>query len=347
IYLNNKPVSSKYLYFLTSDYRTPITLDGVRYRGYFMVALKDNGRMMVVNYIGMEDYLAGVLGGEIIASWPMESIKAQTVAARTYVLYKINRMKNQGKLYDVVNNTGDQMYIGVRGESDKFRKAVEATRGQVLSRNGVPVCAYYHSNSGGHTSDSRNVFQKTNAGLKGVEDPYCAGAPNSTWQKTLTADTIRNRLHSQLNGATRIFSIKPHTRDEAGRVVYMEIEHDKGKSMVFGSDFRRLIGYGVIKSTKFDLYPKDHYYYRYTKKIAAGRHRNPGSSATITNDDLEKIIVENKKVPSAFYFSGQGWGHGVGMSQWGARGMAKSGFNYRQILEHYYPDTEISIARAK
>lgn len=347
IYVNKTPVGGTHVYVVTDDYRTPVYLNGVPYRGYFLIGFNDKKNLMVINHVSLEYYLGGVLGGEIIPSWPLEAIKAQAVAARSYVLYKTR--KNSKKLYDVVNNTADQMYLGVRGESPRFNQALRETRGEVLSRGKSIVCAYYHSNSGGHTSDSWNAFKKDYGKLAGVKDPYCAGAPNSSWRVSLTESQVRKKLNQNGFNFKKIFSIKPYSTDRSGRVVYLEISHPGGKDYIFGADFRKFMGYRVIKSTRFSIYPKSYTTYRYNRKITANRgsFSAVSTSASGISKNLAARVTEFKKVPTRYVFKGSGWGHGVGMSQWGARGMARSGYNYRQILKHYYPGTTISIVRAK
>ena len=338
IYVNKVLTNSKFVYIVSDNIHSTTLLNGTGYRGYYLVGFNDKGRLQVINYVDLDDYIAGVLGGEIIESWPMETIKAQAVAARTYVLYKINSSKD--RFFDVVNDTGDQMYVGVRGETWKYKQAVRQTRHEVLTRDNKPICAYYHSNCGGGTSDSWNVFKKDKGALKGVKCPYCAGAPNSTWGKTINTETIRWKLKNDGYNVGKIFSIKPYSKDQSTRIIYLEITHSWGTTYILSSEFRRIMGYGTIKSTKFSLYPKNYITYRNTKQIASNRG---GMTMAAGIAPATKTTTENLQIPTYFYFSGAGWGHGVGMCQWGAKGMALEGFTYKQILHHYYPGTAISV----
>ncbi len=336
IYVNDRPAGCDHVYVLTSDFHTPIYLNDVPYRGYFMAGKNDKGRLMLVNHVGMEDYLGGVLGGEIIQSWPIEAIKAQAVAARTYALYKLQGSKE--RLYDLVNSDADQVYLGVRGESSRFNEALRQTRSQVLSRDGQVICAYYHSNSGGHTSDSMTVFKRGHADLKGVEDPYARGAPNESWTYTVRSETIRNLLSRNGYPVGKIFTLNIKSRCSGGRIIDLEVEHEKGKTVVHGSDFRRILGYRNLKSTRTTLHPSQFYTHRYTRMMSASR--GAGGAGDVPTTDFVKV-------PEYFTFKGSGWGHGVGMSQWSARNMALAGYNYRQILAHFYRDTVLSVARKK
>ncbi|MCD4783023.1 MAG: SpoIID/LytB domain-containing protein [Candidatus Eremiobacteraeota bacterium] len=340
IYVNKIQTNSKFVYIVSKNIHHTTYLNGVPYRGYYLVGFNNRGRLQVINYVSLEDYIAGVLGGEVSSRWPAESLKTQAVAARTYVMYKLTQSKD--KVYDVVNDTGDQMYIGVRGESAKFRRVVKQTSSQILTRGGNVICTYYHSNCGGGTSDSWNVFKKDRGGLTGVKCPYCAGAPNSSWGKTLYTDTIRYRLKKNGYNIGKIFSMKPYSKGKLKRIIYLEIKHSYGTSYVFASEFRRIMGYRTIKSTKFDVYPKRYITYRHTKKIAVSRGGVALTSSAIGG--TFRSASKKLQVPTYFYFSGAGWGHGVGMCQWGARGMALDGYNYKQILMHYYPGTKITKA---
>lgn len=340
IIVNGKNAQAKNIYVTTGGMRDILELNGVAYRGYFLIALDGAGKMSAINYLNLDDYIAGVLGGEIIPSWPVESIKAQAVAARSYVLFKVDR--SRGRLYDVVNNTADQMYVGVRGETPATVRAVAETTGQVLTRDGRIICAYYHSACGGGTADSWNVFSHDMGGLMGNKCPYCAGAPNSRWQVSFDSDKIRNRLNAGGFRIGRILSIKPATRDRNGRVIYLEVVHEQGTMYILTSDFRRVMGYGVLKSTRFDLKPAGIKRLSYTGRIAPGRE---GLPLVANVSHALQVRPVTASVPTSYVFSGAGWGHGVGMCQWGARGMAKLGFKYRDILKHYYPGTSLRIAK--
>lgn len=338
IYVNKILTNSKFVYIVSDNIHSTTHLNSTGYRGYYLAGFNNNGRLQVINYVALDDYIAGVLGGEIIESWPVETIKAQAVAARTYVLYKMT--SGGDKFYDVVNDTGDQMYVGVKGETAKYGQAVRETKNEVLARDGKAICAYYHSNCGGGTSDSWNVFKQDKGALKGVKCPYCAGAPNSSWGKTLNTEVIRWKLKNDGYNVGKIFSIKPYSKDPSTRIIYLEINHSWGTTHILSSEFRRIMGYGTIKSTKFSLYPKNYIAYRDTKQIASNRS---GMTMSAGIAPAVRTTTENLQIPTYFYFSGSGWGHGVGMCQWGAKGMALEGFNYKQILQHYYPGTTISV----
>jgi len=335
IFVNKIETASKFVYVLTKDFNTPIYLNEVPYRGYYLIGFNENNRLMVVNYVGLEDYLGGVLGGEIISSWPMESIKAQAVAARTYAVHRLKA--GGGKYYDMVNNTADQMYLGVKGESPRFLQAIKQTSSQVLARDGKVICAYYHSNSGGYTSDSWMVFKGDTAKLSGVMDPFSQGAPNSYWQIYLSSDTIRMRLLKNGINIGKILSIKPYSRDGAGRVIYLQVDHTGGTTYVFGSDFRRYMGYSEIKSTRFNVKPCN--YEPFTGAESARPY--PLAQSAMQAPQM------TTNIPSTYQFTGAGWGHGVGMCQWGAKKMAEQGYNYKEILRHYYPDASICRVKSK
>ncbi|MCE1247757.1 MAG: SpoIID/LytB domain-containing protein [Firmicutes bacterium] len=343
IFANKTETNSKFIYVVAEKLNSVTTLNGTGYRGYYLIGFNDQGRLQAINYVDLDDYISGVLGGEISAAWPLESIKAQAVAARTYVMYKLQQ--GRSGLYDVVNDTGDQMYIGVRGESPVFTRAVNETRAQVLARDNKIICAYYHSSCGGGTADSANVFQGSTAGLSGVKCPFCSGAPNSNWGKSLDAEIIRLRLARNGIKTGKIFSIKPYSRDKYNRVIYLEVKHEGGVSYILSSEFRKSIGYREIKSTKFDIKPQGIIPGKYSRSIASNRSRIPYLSNTggsSFNDmsamsNIPSATAMTNGIPSAYYFTGSGWGHGVGLCQWGSKGMGAAGYTYKQILATYYP----------
>jgi stage II sporulation protein D len=343
--VDDKKVDGSMLYVTTTDYQTPINLNGVPYRGFYLIALNESKRMTVINHVGLEDYLGGVLGGEIIASWPLETIKAQAVAARTYALHRMNVKKNA--LFDVTNDTSDQMYLGVRGEAPSFTRAIRETRSQVLVKNGEIICAYYHSNCGGGTADSNTVFRTGDRSFPGNRDPFCAGAPNSSWTIRMKTDDIRSGL-SKSHKVGKVFMISSESRDGSGRHANVKIDHEWGTTILPGHEFRKLLGYQNLRSTRFQIQPQHYVSYRYTRKIEAARMGIQTFESNGIDKTSEKLTVtEERKIPTDYVFSGSGWGHGVGLCQWGARGAALKGYNYRQILSHYYPGVDLCVVQGK
>ncbi|MBI3924652.1 MAG: SpoIID/LytB domain-containing protein [Armatimonadetes bacterium] len=281
-------------------------LNGKSYRGHLKAVL-ENGRLTLVNILPLETYIQSVLGGEINRSWPAATLRAHAIASRTYAAYM--RTVPRGKEYDLVATILDQVYPGVAGESASIRRAVEDTRSQVLVRENVGLLkTFYSSHCGGHTSDSEPVFYKEKVpALEGVPDPYCAGAPNSSWTVEFSADKIRERLTIKGYPVATLQEIGPIPRDESGRIESFRVIDVKGvERKLPGAELRRVLGYSELRSTRAQV-----------------------------------EVIESAGRPAKVRFRGQGWGHGVGLCQWGSLAMGEQGFSARQILEHYYPRASI------
>ena len=279
------------------------------YRGKVKLVRTGKG-LIAVNYVDLEQYLASVLGKEMYPSWPQEALKSQAVAARSYALYKRQRQTN--RVYDVDSTTTYQVYDGIDGESLSTQAAVAATSGQVLTYQGKIIEAVFHSASGGHTENSENVWIGVVPYLRGVPD-FDQGTPAYQWAFTLTATQLRERLP----GVGNIISMMPVTRTPQGRVVTMKIVGDGGSRMLKGDQLRNALG---LKSTLFTVTPQ-------MGLVASTTKASP--------------------IPVAFEITGRGFGHGLGLSQWGAYNMAMQGQSYQQILQHYYQGTTLSKVEVK
>ncbi|MDR5697709.1 MAG: SpoIID/LytB domain-containing protein [Armatimonadota bacterium] len=206
--------------------------------------------------------------------------------------------------YDLRDTTDSQVYGGVTFEDPRATEAVDATRGLILVHAGRPILAAYHADSGGRTESSENVWGTAYPYLRGVDDPYSAGSPYERWAVSLALSEIGNRLRRGGLGVQDLRGLEVARTSESGRVLTLRVLTDGASLELTGHRFRLLMGADVIRSTKF------------------------------------AVRVEG---PSAV-FEGSGWGHGVGMSQWGARGMAMRGMTFAQILRHYYTGVEV-VAR--
>lgn len=278
-----------------------IYIDSRRFRGDIGIVRKDNGKLMVINYIGLENYLYGVLYHEVSNRWPMECLKAQAIAARTFALYQIRQSKPQS--YDLRCDIYSQMYGGRTGEKWSTTRAVDATRGKVLTFNGDIFPTYYHATCAGYTEDALNLWNMDLAPLKGVPCNYCSRSKHYRWTKELPLSQIKTKLIGAGYKIGNISCVNILSRNKSGRNDKIEIKDDAGIIIVMtGKDFRQIFGPNDIRSTKFD--------------------------AEIKKDNL--------------VLKGMGWGHGVGMCQWGAFGMSQKGKKCDEILKYYYPGTEIA-----
>lgn len=285
-----------------------VYIDGKFYRGRTQVVPTDGG-VTAVNYVDLEQYLYSVVGGEVPDSWPIESLKAQAVAARSYVLYQ--RQTGANRVFDVGDTQRWQVYKGIEEETVNTITAVEATRGQVLTHNGQIIEAVFHSSSGGHTENVEDVWSSPRAYLRAVED-YDQGAPVYEWTANFTADALRQRI----TGVGSIIQFVPERTTPQGRIVTMRVVGDSGSRVLSGAEIRDALG---LKSTLFRAVPGP-------SQVAA---------------------ASGAPMPSSFVFTGRGFGHGLGMSQWGAHNLAQRGYNYQQIVTHYYSGASLASIRVE
>lgn len=268
------------------------------YRGRTRVVAQPGG-LTAVNYVDLEHYLYSVVGGEMPTQWPLESLKAQAVAARSYVLYR--RDRNQGTIFDVGDTTAWQVYRGLEEEASSTLAAVDATQGQVMTHNNRIIEAVFHSSSGGHTENVEDIWSSAIPYLRGVVD-FDQAAPVYQWNKQVSASDLKQTV----SGVGNIFAFTPVETTPRGRVVKMQVTGDQGTKLVDGSALRSSLG---LRSTLFAIAPEG-------GEVSA---------------------------PSTFSVYGRGFGHGVGMSQWGAYGMANEGYGYHQILGHFYQGTSLAV----
>jgi len=267
------------------------------YRGLAELSVTGKG-ILVVNQLPLEEYLVGLINCEISSAWPINAVKAQAIIARTYAVNR--KIARTGSPYHMESSVIDQVYEGCLIEDSRSRRAVTETEGVVLTFGGTIIQAFYHSSCGGHTEASENAWGHPLPYLKGVDCQYCLASPASTfWEYKLSLKEIEDRLRSAGYNISGLIDIKPGVSNSRGRLKQVELLALKGSSAISGEQFRKAVGYGVIKSTRFTL----------------------------------------KNVKNEISFSGRGNGHGVGLCQWGAKQRALDGFGFEEILSYYYPGT--------
>ncbi|MFH0796650.1 MAG: SpoIID/LytB domain-containing protein [Candidatus Omnitrophota bacterium] len=251
-----------------------------------------------INEIELEEYVCGVLAGEISPSWPLESLKAMAVCARTFALNKIVDRFNRS--YHLADNFFDQVYESRHSRVESIQKAVSDTKGEVVLYNEELAQVYFCASSGNCTASSFSVWGKDVPYLKAIPDPYSSRAEKySSWMLVLDTSDLLNLLH--IRGKVKDITVV--SRDGSGRVNDLQISTNNKSYPFSGKRLRELLGFDRLHSTLFEV-----------------------------NFKGEKVI-----------FTGQGWGHGVGLSQWGAKKMAEEGFDYKQILEFYFPGTVLGV----
>ncbi len=328
-----------------------INCGGTKYRGYILLEKEINGLMTVLNIVNTEDYVASVLGKEMSYSWPQEALKAQAVCARNFAICRGNSHK--GYNFDVCATTHCQVYAGLAGEHENTRKATEETKGILATFEGKVVPLYFYATSGGKTEDVKNVWGSVHGYLKAVDDPYenPEKASRYKWSVTLTKSEIEEKL---LNAGVNIGNLKNITLDEttpSGRVTKMTFNGDSDSYSVKLEKCRTILG---LYSQKFTIESNEsrnqESLYTTVGDMTGPFYITDGAQNIKTeafsvldgNGNVTQINMKNTPIPADTYIiNGGGYGHGVGMSQWGARGMAESGFNYTSILTHYFTGIEL------
>ncbi len=281
-----------------------VYVDNIPYRGDIKL-LPVGGRLYVVNMIDIEDYIKGILYNEISNFWPIEAIKAQAIVARTYALYSIKQNKLANRSYDLDATDRSQVYTGRNAERYRLSKAVDETKGLILEcPDGKILPAFYHACCGGMTESANALWNVDLPCLKPVQCPFCKSSPHFHWAYNISQMDITNKLRTSLGMGFNeyIISIIPLGYTTSGRIKGLKLTTDMGNEYtISGKDFRAKLGAKNIRSTNFS------------------------------------VALKNGE----FAFDGKGWGHGVGMCQWGAYEMAKKGYDFKEILGYYYPSSKI------
>lgn len=327
-----------------------IQYNTLKYRGNIYIRRIAAGPVNVANELPFEQYLYGI--AEMPSSWHMEALKAQAVAARNYALYNLGKHTNDG--FDVCNGTHCQAYRGFSQENVRTNQAVNETAGKLVLYNDNLIPTYYHSSSGGRTEDSENVWTYALPYIRAVDDSYGLGSPNDNWVKSIDKATVKSKLLANKIDIGDIIDIVPLEISVNGRVTKLEIRGTKGNQVLLKEKVRAIIGYSDIKSTWYtistdaDLFVKDSTSSKPKLERASNVYVRSANGVTKLDNSTNKVFIKNQStvvsssiIPQYYTFAGKGWGHGLGMSQYGAKGMAEAGFNYIQILEHYYTGAKV------
>jgi stage II sporulation protein D (peptidoglycan lytic transglycosylase) len=307
-----------------TDPRAPLWVNGKAYRGVGEV-LRDRTGLTLVNRLGMEWYLLGVVSAEMGHRGPSDraALWAQAVVSRTYALKNLRRWRTAG--FDVYSTVADQAYGGIAAETAEGRAAVSGTRGLVLTHDGAPVEAFYFSTCGGRTAEGYEVFRgAVRPYLRSVSDlnengvAYCSISPRYRWREQWSGEALRATLQRSLPpvaGARSapvgtVTDVRVTRRSASGRVEQLSITLGGAEVRVDGhARIRQVLrapNGQLLRSTAFSL-------------VATGAGRN-----------VTSLVID-----------GVGAGHGVGLCQWGAVGRARAGQGYQQILAAYFPGTRV------
>ncbi len=336
-----------------------IKVDQDRYRDY-ITFLNNRANVLIINHIDIENYLFGVLPREIPASSPADALKAQAIIARSYTHTTLKKHINDG--YDLCSTTHCQVYGGYEWEHSATNQAIIHTYGEYITYNGEIINTPYHSNSGGYTESSEKVWGGKLPYLVGVEDRFSLDSPNSNWTIKLTPRELGDKLVANGISIGEVIELKIIGTTDSDRVEKIKIIGSTGEEVLTGEKLRSIIGASDLKSTLFSINkegsasskrvyvldgsgqsPKEVSLSGMNivggnNKITVSRNSSNRIRSNETSKDIEGTL--NAK-PTTFTFVGKGFGHGVGMSQYGAIEMAKSGYNYEGIIEHYYNGVKI------
>jgi stage II sporulation protein D len=276
--------------------------------GITILRPRSNG-LHAIARLGLEEYLGGVLAGEVpYQSWHPEAMKAQAITSRTFAIFQLRR--NAAQPYDVESTVMSQVFKPGTRDIPKIAAAVEGTRGMVLTNDGQVFCAYFHSTCGSHTEPGQLVFPDAPAigPLRGVPCNYCAQSPAYRWKCQLSKSALEPKLHAafpSVSGITRFefLNAEGRTVRQYERVCLVNVHHRGGVQQIQGNQFRLLAGPRDLKSLSFE-------------------------SIAERGDVIE--------------IAGAGYGHGVGLCQWGSQGLGQAGFTSTQILGKYFPGAELT-----
>lgn len=266
-----------------------------------IIAVKKK-KVEIVGVLPLEEYLVGVLLSEVPKTWPMEALKAQSVAARSYALAVMRERKKEN--YHLESSVLDQVYK-FHGKTEQnlayanVESAVRSTKGQFLATGlGLPVKTFFHADCGGSTTTSKNAWTDIRDSKNEVVvlDKSCALSHRNSWGFSLSLEELE-----ALTGLQGISRIEADMSKDDQRVRSVHMLNGLGQRLksFSGNEFRSLLGFNKLKSTRFTF------------------------------------SVEGKTLN----FIGRGFGHGVGLCQWGSKAMADRGRKYSEILAHYYPNS--------
>lgn len=209
--------------------------------------------------------------------------------------------KRADNLFDVEATVNDQVYGGVDSEDERARKAVLETEGEVILYQGKPIFAVYHACCGGRTESPTYLWSGDYPYLKSISCIYCLDSPHFVWNYQLEIDKLEEILHARGSAYLPVKEILEGPRNESKRITKIIVKREGDTLEIPAPEFRQLLGYDQLRSTNFWV----------------------------------------KKEKRTFSFAGIGWGHGVGLCQWGAKGLAEIGADYRSIIKYYYQGVEI------
>lgn len=323
-----------------------LKVNNKNYRGELEIRRFSGSDMTMINVLPLEQYLYGVVPAEIESYSHEEALKAQAVAARTYTLSSMGKYRKYD--FNLCTTTSSQVYKGFDSEAQSTSKAVDDTKGKIVTYNSKPAQVYYFAASGGRTEDVKNVWGSDVPYLKGVEDKY--EKKNREWEVTLTAAKIKEIMLSRNYDLGDILSMAVTKTAESGRVTELVIKGTKSERVYKLQECRTVFSlnsqwYSITTDAGVYIGQKEA---NAAKMPVAGKKVMTASGMKTLSSSNNVTLIgsgsQKKSVPivsTAYKLNGKGWGHGLGLSQEGAKGMAGAGFKYDQILMHYFQGTKV------
>lgn len=336
-----------------------ITVEKDKYRDYIKFFII-NDELVVINHVDLENYLYGVVPREMSHTSPMEALKAQAVASRSFAMSNINKHSKEG--FNLCDTTHCQVYYGFIYERPTTNQAVDETKDIFIYYNGEVIEAIYHSTSSGYTEDSSNVWGGSIPYLKSIEDPFSKDSPHSSWNYSITLSDLNNKLISAEIYIGDLQSIEIIETTSTNKVKKVKLIGSLGEEIITAEKLRSIVGGTALKSTWFNikggssntvknvyvldtnlLEPKVIDISR--AYILDGNNRKTVTRSIVSRamgkDRIENIESNYSMPTNQLIFEGQGYGHGVGMSQHGAIKMAELGYSFEEILKYYYTGVDV------
>ena len=332
-----------------------VNLGSRSYRGRIEVGRYGKATLTAVNVLPLEEYLYGVVPAEMSSTWHEEALKAQAVCARSYALMKAGYggASDAKKGYKIVDTVSSQVYKGYLAEAVSANRAVDATKGETVCYNNKVVSAYFFSTSGGSTENSGEVWSVSLPYLKSVPDTYEQNAGRQVWQETKTLAEVRKALAAQGISFDTVEAIQISDYSDTGRVKALNVFGGNRNLTLQGTTIRTVLN---LNSTKFKIIRQEDVPDKVAVLSTNGMETcrindmyiaSAEGVSKASSSDTEQYIVQSadnlsnypRTAPDSekeLLFAGMGYGHGVGMSQYGAKGMAEAGYNYKEIIEYYF-----------
>ena len=298
--------------------------DGISVNGQVLRRLVASAPATVIvngkGYRGVVEFVPGDKGILAVNELPLEEYLIGLINCEMSSQWPMEAIKSQAVIarsyalyqkdarknspYHLESSVMDQVYDGCDIEDSRAARAVRETAGEVLTYNGTIIQAFYHSNCGGHTEAVENVWGFGLPYLKGVDCSYCLTSPSGRWEQAIPLAKVESQLKGSGYQISGLRQVTAGLRNKSGRLTELVLTGARSRVTVPAVAFRKALGYSVIKSTNFEV--------------------------RMSGDDV--------------LFAGAGYGHGVGLCQWGAKQRAADGFDYREILAYYYPGTTLESA---